>query len=422
MNNAGTSTPEQSIFYYVQRFFPDAQNRYQFQTRNSRFEIDIYISSIKVAIEYDGAFWHKDKDNRDLSKNVALNKEGIYVIRIRDLGCPELPDFYGKIFYHGKSPDGHHTNECIELAVHELAQFCTDKNLAVKLLNFKLTFDDYVRDLPDITACFFPNEVADNKSQFCGAELWDEQSNGRLSLKNIPADDTSAIFVNLVCKAGKKIHIDIRHLQDKRKCKTTCDKCFGNICLFMAQCDESCPIIYNYILDYLDGKVSTLLLKDNIYYAIYHSSWLIELFKKRFACNNSDWNKRFDDLRISLTDSGAIKDIDDFKFAKEYLEKCGGIIKFDLLTFDQSGAPINAVADYFSAIYDKLVNLKQNDPRFTYFGQYYTSIRFFYCQWERNKSQMSDELKSIVIDFIKRLEEKVVNTPDLRHKFEQNPI
>ena len=54
-------------------------------------ELDIYIPSIKVAIEYDGKRWHKDI-NRDLRKNDECKKNGIRLIRVREVGCPEIND------------------------------------------------------------------------------------------------------------------------------------------------------------------------------------------------------------------------------------------------------------------------------------------------------------------------------------------
>ncbi len=62
-----TSFPEQVIFYYVKELFPDAENGYKI----CNLEIDIYIPSIKVGIEYDGENYHKtkykfDKDSKKI--------------------------------------------------------------------------------------------------------------------------------------------------------------------------------------------------------------------------------------------------------------------------------------------------------------------------------------------------------------------
>jgi hypothetical protein len=46
--------------------------------------IDIYIKSHKIAIEYDGFYYHQKQVIRDKKKNIELNKKGIEVFRIRE--------------------------------------------------------------------------------------------------------------------------------------------------------------------------------------------------------------------------------------------------------------------------------------------------------------------------------------------------
>ena len=53
-----TSFAEQAVFYYIRKVFPDAQSRAQ-GIIGRRMELDIFIPSQKLAIEYDGVFWHK---------------------------------------------------------------------------------------------------------------------------------------------------------------------------------------------------------------------------------------------------------------------------------------------------------------------------------------------------------------------------
>lgn len=48
-------------------------------------ELDIYIPSKRIAIEYDGAFWHNpSKIKRDTKKYQLCQEKGIYLIRIRE--------------------------------------------------------------------------------------------------------------------------------------------------------------------------------------------------------------------------------------------------------------------------------------------------------------------------------------------------
>ena len=61
-----TSYPEQAVYYYMQKIFPDAINRY---VDNGK-EVDVYIPSLKIGIEYDGMFFHTaDKVIKDRGKD-----------------------------------------------------------------------------------------------------------------------------------------------------------------------------------------------------------------------------------------------------------------------------------------------------------------------------------------------------------------
>ena len=79
-----TSFPEQSVLYYIKMFFTDAINRYK-PDFLGKMELDIYIPSIKCAIEYDGEAWHRhEKLEREQRKYTICKKHGIKLVRIRE--------------------------------------------------------------------------------------------------------------------------------------------------------------------------------------------------------------------------------------------------------------------------------------------------------------------------------------------------
>lgn len=81
-----TSFPEQAIFYYVKRDYPDAINSFTDIFKDRKTEIDIYIPSKKIGIEYDGAFWHNDDSSykREKTKYNICKSHGIRLIRIKE--------------------------------------------------------------------------------------------------------------------------------------------------------------------------------------------------------------------------------------------------------------------------------------------------------------------------------------------------
>lgn len=79
-----TSFAEQAVFYYVRKIFPDAINRYKDIFSNG-MELDIYIPSIKIAIEYDGIFYHKrEKLQREMKKYDICKKHHIKLLRLKE--------------------------------------------------------------------------------------------------------------------------------------------------------------------------------------------------------------------------------------------------------------------------------------------------------------------------------------------------
>lgn len=113
-----TSIPELIVFYYVKKYFNDAV-----KLCNSDFlkiEIDIYIPSKKVGIEYDGVYWHKSKSSieKDKKKNLICLKNKIDLIRIRENGLIKLDDCYKNYFV--EPDDKYELNSVIEQILTEL--------------------------------------------------------------------------------------------------------------------------------------------------------------------------------------------------------------------------------------------------------------------------------------------------------------
>ena len=94
-----SSFPEQAIYFYLKKVFNEVEieNR---KVLNGK-ELDIYIPSIKTAIEFDGDAWHKDVE-KDIIKNQLCNEKGIRLIRIRDEKCPILPQLEGISIIYNK--------------------------------------------------------------------------------------------------------------------------------------------------------------------------------------------------------------------------------------------------------------------------------------------------------------------------------
>ena len=83
-----TSFQEKIVFYYVKKYFPSTIDNYKIKELGKR-EIDIFVPSINVGIEYDGGYYHIDPNN-DLEKDKICDNLGIKLYRIRDNKCAKI--------------------------------------------------------------------------------------------------------------------------------------------------------------------------------------------------------------------------------------------------------------------------------------------------------------------------------------------
>ncbi|MFA7101084.1 MAG: zinc-ribbon domain-containing protein, partial [Bacilli bacterium] len=83
-NESQTSFPEQAIYYYCKRLYNNSVNRYRFESKNN-CEIDIYIPELKIGIEYNGKYYHRNKQQKDARKVLFFAKKGIKIISIKEV-------------------------------------------------------------------------------------------------------------------------------------------------------------------------------------------------------------------------------------------------------------------------------------------------------------------------------------------------
>lgn len=91
-----TSFPEQAVFYFIKNEFEDAINGYKLD--NS--EIDIYIPSKRIGIEYDGKHWHSGSysETKEKNKYFLLKNSDILLIRIKEEPIISNEAFCDKLF------------------------------------------------------------------------------------------------------------------------------------------------------------------------------------------------------------------------------------------------------------------------------------------------------------------------------------
>ena len=191
-----TSFPEYAIVYYLAKYGIDVIHSY----REKGYELDIYIPSKKIAIEYDGYYWHKNKTRKDLEKNKKCEKDGIKLYRIRE-GLLPLKDSSMDYIIQESQKD---LPEILEEVLSEII------GMSVEV--------DFERDNIDIENL---REYSEKESSllFSKPEIakeWNFDRNGNLKPQNITANSNKKIWWK--CNQGHEWQAIIANRSKGRGC------------------------------------------------------------------------------------------------------------------------------------------------------------------------------------------------------------
>lgn len=178
-NGRQTSFHEQAIFHYVKQIFPDAINRYKDIFKNG-MELDIYIPSIKTAVEYDGIFYHKqNKLKREMLKYEICQQHNIKLIRIKEADITKNKDSgsTADLVYHipGLGNTKEALNKAISVLLFKLISTFSSKyhipiNINTERDKYKIR--EYMTDLKK-------NSLADLRHDL--AKEWHPTKNGHIT-------------------------------------------------------------------------------------------------------------------------------------------------------------------------------------------------------------------------------------------------
>ena len=177
-----TSFPEQAILFYVKKLYPDAINRYK-EIFERSMELDIYIPSIRLGIEFDGANWHNSaaQFKREKKKYDVCKANQITLIRVKENVESHREDVADAIYYIPKVRTYTKLEETINAILDAI-----DRNSNMWTRKNPLCFHSAVRanlerDRTDILSYLseVKNSLADSRPDV--VKCWDYSKNGILS-------------------------------------------------------------------------------------------------------------------------------------------------------------------------------------------------------------------------------------------------
>ena len=128
-----TSFPEQAVFFYVKQLFQDAINSYT-EIFDNKMELDIYIPSLRVGIEYDGEAWHNKKSlQKERKKFKICQQHSVKLFRLKEnAGSLDNPAEIADIIvpvekaYNGTASAFSYLNKAIEILLSCISQIHLD--------------------------------------------------------------------------------------------------------------------------------------------------------------------------------------------------------------------------------------------------------------------------------------------------------
>jgi len=148
-----TSFPEQAIFYYVRKYYIDAENACRsifddYKKGRGMLELDIYIPSRSVGIEYDGVAWHKSAEQikRGRIKYSLCQEKGIRLIRISEFEVNEK-DYCDDLIYREDNTE-EALNNVIRNLLDILGVDCSDDIIDVEV-DRGIIMQQYIKILHD---------------------------------------------------------------------------------------------------------------------------------------------------------------------------------------------------------------------------------------------------------------------------------
>lgn len=179
MKHARTSFPEQALFFYIRKIFPNAENSYTEIFKPRKKELDIYIPEISTGIEYDGRVWHKGSGEKETEKYRICREKGVRFIRDAEEDSPASAACDAFVLREENSSSA--LDEAIKSVLALISTQTVDVDTERDRSQIILQYVTYIRG----------RSIAERFPKI--AEMWDEEKNGGITPRMVYAA-SSALY------------------------------------------------------------------------------------------------------------------------------------------------------------------------------------------------------------------------------------
>lgn len=217
-----TSFQEQSFYFYIKKLFIDAINGYTAIFKTG-MELDIFIPSLRMGIEYDGKAWHNEKSiQKETRKYDICKNNNIFLLRIvENSNRPKVACDYSIFVKDSKN------NQYLDDAIRECLLFIFNM---VNLQSNELFDNDFVNTKRDQNKIYEQYLVEFEKNSFAAlfpeiAKEWNFEKNGELTPKMFSPHSSTKVWWK--CDKGHEWLAAI----NTRTSGRGCPYCSGNFVL-----------------------------------------------------------------------------------------------------------------------------------------------------------------------------------------------
>lgn len=205
------------IFAEISYIFNDAVMEYE--------RLDVYSKQFKLAFEYDGDYWHKNKLKKDIAKNAFWRKRGVKIIRFRENLKklePNDVEFTKKVGYPLEK-------KIINQALENVRKLFYKDKIIKSLINKYIKRKDFVNDkkykflLNRLPFPMFNKTFAAKKPKL--SKFWNYEKNYPLKPDEVSAFLPEVIYFK--CDKGHEFKRRLNHISGKKF--KGCPICSGKV-------------------------------------------------------------------------------------------------------------------------------------------------------------------------------------------------
>lgn len=207
------SFPEKAICFYLKKYNFTVKENYRAPYLKNK-EFDIFIEDTKLAVEYDGRAWHRNVQ-RDIEKDDVSHKNGVKLIRIREIGCPDYDSTAIKYYVTAESISE------LEDAIRFVIKATNPYMESYGVLDINIERDrTSIYELMELSEK--NNSILSKRPEI--KEFWDQELNGVLNPEQVSFSSTK--IVNFICPEGHRWKGKVRNFYLSPKCPICSGKKF----------------------------------------------------------------------------------------------------------------------------------------------------------------------------------------------------